>query len=315
VTISAIDETMLANLFRTMRALPSNHHKTPAHAAMSLEKIAAGNKGKGLSSATTNRHMRFLKVVFDWASKRVPGCAVVDWSAFVVADKRVKRDKRAAFSVRELETLFTGAIWHGSESKVRRLKPGQHVWHDSAYWIPILLTYTGARREEIAKIMVDDVAMIEGIWALKVRVTETGRVKTESSVRDIPLANEVIRLGFLKFVEHQRKAGQVAVFADLGSGASNYGDAFYKKWWRSFIRAGLVPDAKDMHSIRHFVATELANLDVSEERRADLLGHTITSSETARTYTKATRLQIMKQVVDTIPKVTKRLTPKPINLY
>lgn len=71
VTISAIDETMLANLFRTMRALPSNHHKSPAHAAMSLEQIAASNQGKGLSSATTNRHMRFLKVVFDWASKRI----------------------------------------------------------------------------------------------------------------------------------------------------------------------------------------------------------------------------------------------------
>jgi len=315
VTISAIDETMLADLFRAMRSLPANHHKTPAHADMSLRQIAAGNKGKGLSSATTNRHMRFLKLVFDRAFKRVPGCAAIDWSAFVIADKRVKRDKRPAFNVQELETLFTGAIWHGSESKVRRLKPGQHVWHDSAYWIPILLTYTGARREEIAKMMVDDVEMIEGIWACKVRVTETGRLKTESSVRDIPLADEVIRLGFLKFVEHQRQAGYFAIFAELGSGASNYGDAFYKKWWRSFIRAGLVPAGKDMHSIRHFVSTELANLEVSEERRADLLGHTITSSETARTYTKATRLKIMKQVVDTIPKVTKRLKPRPIKPY
>jgi len=71
--------------------------------------------------------------------------------------------------------------------------------------------------------------MIEGIWALKVRVTKTERVKTESPVRDFPLADEVTRLRFLKFVEHQREAGQVAVFADLGSGASNYGDAFYKK--------------------------------------------------------------------------------------
>lgn len=64
--------------------------------------------------------------------------------------------------------------------------------------------YTGARREEVAKIMVDDVAMIEGIWALKVRVTKTERVKTESPVRDFPLADEVTRLRFLKFVEHQR---------------------------------------------------------------------------------------------------------------
>lgn len=313
MSISAIDETMIANLFRTLRSLPSNHHKTPMHTEMTLGEIAAKNKGKGLSSATTNRHMRFLKLVFDWAMKRVPGCPPIDWSAYIIADKRVKRDKRPAFSVQELETLFSGPIWHGSESKVRRLKHGKHVWHDSAYWIPILLTYTGARREEIAKLMVSDVEQSHGLWVIKVRPTETGRVKTGSSVRDIPIADEVIRLGFLKFVERQREHGHRAIFADLGLGASNYGDAFYKKWWRAFIRTGLVAENKDMHSIRHFVATELANLGVSEERRADLLGHTINTSETARTYTKATRLEIMKQVVDTIPKVTKRLKAYPIN--
>lgn len=305
--IAAIEETMVAELFRTLRRLPRNHHKTPVHGSMTLEAIAASNTGDGLSLATTNRHIRFLKLVFDWATKRTTNAPVIDWSAFVEADSRVKRDKRDAFSEAELEAMFTGAIWHGSESRVRRIKPGPHIWHDAPYWVPILLVYTGARREEVCKAMADDIACIDGIWVLHIRETETGRVKTASSVRDVPLADEVLRLGFVDFVERQRQAGSATLFPELAIGGSTYGDAFYKKWWRGLMRAGLVPEGKDIHSIRHFVATELADRDVSEERRADLLGHTITTSETARTYTKRAPLRILRDVVNTIPKVTSTL--------
>lgn len=305
--IVAVDETMVADLFRTLRRLPRNHHKTPIHGSMTLEAIAAGNTGDGLSLATTNRHIRFLKLIFDWATKRMTNAPVIDWSAFVEADSRVKRDKRDAFSKAELEAMFKGAIWHGSESRVRRIRPGPHIWHDAPYWVPILLVYTGARREEVCKALVEDIDCIDGVWVLRIRETETGRVKTASSVRDVPLADEVLRLGFLDFVEGQRQAGSATLFPELTIGGSTYGDAFYKKWWRALMRAGLVPEGKDIHSIRHFVATELADRDVSEERRADLLGHTITTSETARTYTKRAPLRILQDVVNTIPKVTSTL--------
>lgn len=314
VAIAEIDESMMAELFRTLRRLPPNHHKTPAHAGMTLAEIVASNRGEGLSLATTNRHMRFLKLIFDWAGRRMANRPIIDWGAFVEADSRVKRDKRLAFTTAELQALFQGAVWSGSESKTRRVKPGFHVWHDSAYWVPILLAYTGARREEVAKAIVDDITMIGDVWVLRIRETETGRVKTASSVRDVPLAEEVLRLGFLDFVEQRRQTGVAALFPELASGGSNYGDAFYKKWWRAFMRAGLVPEGKDMHSMRHYVATALAEHDVSEERRADLLGHTILTSETARTYTKRTPLRIMRDVVNKIPNVTGHLDPMPIKL-
>lgn len=80
------------------------------------------------------------------------------------------------------------------------------------------------------------------------------------------------------------------------------------------MRAGLVPEGKDMHFMTHYAATVLAEHDISEERRADLLGHTILSSETARTYTKRTPLRIMRDVLNTIPRVTAHLKPMPIKL-
>lgn len=306
--IRTVEEDDMAGFFRALRRLPRNHHKTPSHAGMSLQEIGAANDGAGLSLATTNRHMRFLRMVFDWAGKRIDDAPAIDWSQFVEADRRMKRDKRPAFTEAELTTLFQGAIWSGSESRVRRLSPGRHIWHDSAYWLPLMLTYTGCRREEIAKAMVTDIQQMEGIWVIKVRDTETGRIKTISSERDLPIADELIRLGLLGFVERQREAGQTLLFPEL-AGGSSYGDVFYKKWWRAFMRAGLVPEGKDIHSIRHFVSTSLAAANVSEERRADLLGHTIVSSETGQTYTKVTPLPILREVVNTIPRVTMHLAP------
>lgn len=308
--VGSIEETDVAELFRTLRRLPKNHHKTPIHGGMTLQAIAESNLGDGLSLATTNRHIRFLKLIFDWATKRMKDAPIIDWGAFVEADNRVKRDKRDAFSEGELETLFSGAIWHGSEPRTRRVKPGPHVWHDAAYWVPVMLVYTGARREEVCKALVSDVALIDNVWVLRIRETETGRVKTASSVRDVPLADEVLRLGFLDFVERQRKAGSTTLFPELTVGGANFGDAFYKKWWRALMRAGLVPEGKDMHSIRHFVSTSLAERNVSEERRADLLGHAITSSETAQTYTKRSSLAVLREVVNVIPLVTSSIKTK-----
>ncbi|MDE1917273.1 MAG: hypothetical protein KGJ57_14810 [Sphingomonadales bacterium] len=310
--IRGIEETQLANFFRVLRKLPSSHHKTPAHAGMTLAEIGAANNGDGLSLATTNRHMRFLKAVFQWVAKRTPGAPIIEWSAFIEADTRLKRDKRDAFKVDELEKLFHGPVWSGSDSRTRRLKPGHTVFQDACYWIPLLLTYTGARREEVSKAMVQDVELIDGIWCLRIRVSETGRVKNVAAVRDVPVATELRRLGFLEFVEGVRAEGHSELFPELSTGGATYGDAFYKRWWRAFMRADLVPMGKDMHSIRHFVAVQLGIKGVSEERRADLLGHTLDSSETVTTYSERAPLELLLKVVDTIPLVTRHLKRMPL---
>ena len=118
--VSTVDEMAIAGLLRILRELPSNRHKTPSHAGMSLDDIIARKTGHGLGLATTNRHIRFIKLVFDWAKRHMTNAPSIDWSAFIQADRRLKRDKRDAFESAELEAIFSGAVWHGSESVVRR---------------------------------------------------------------------------------------------------------------------------------------------------------------------------------------------------
>ncbi len=307
-----IDNGALATFFRLLRQLPSSHHKSPRHAEMSLEEIAAENSGGGLSATTLNRHFRFLAGLFKWLGTKT-AVPIVDWSAFTSKSKKAPRDQRDAFNEAELIALFQAPIWTGGQSPARRFVEGGHIWHDAGYWLPILLVYSGARREEIAKLLCQDVDCIDGIWCIRIRDTDAGRVKNVSSSRDIPLADQVVGLGFLEYVGAVRAAGSTLLFPDLDVEGRAKGDVYYKRWWRALERNGFVAAGKTIHAMRHFVATTLADAGVTEERRADLLGHTLTS-ETAGRYTKRARLQRLQEAVNRIPIVTEHLAPAPINL-
>ena len=68
-----------------------------------------------------------------------------------------------------------------------------------------------------------------------------------------------------------------------------------------------------IHGIRHMVADELKAASVSEEVRADLLGHTL-QSETAGRYWKASRLETLRTAVNTIPIVTSSIEKATIRI-
>ena len=66
-------------------------------------------------------------------------------------------------------------------------------------WAPWLSTFTGARIGEICQLRKEDVRQEGGIWLIRIS-PEAGTVKTRQ-YRDVPLHNQLIKLGFLDFVE------------------------------------------------------------------------------------------------------------------
>lgn len=85
------------------------------------------------------------------------------------------------------------------------------------------------------------------------------RFKTDASRREVPLHREIIRMGFLDFVEHQRREGGQFLFGSLspnslGSRADSIGK------WFGHLRKKFVSDlpkvrgAKGLHSFRHSFA-------------------------------------------------------------
>jgi len=90
-------------------------------------------------------------------------------------------------------------------------------------WIPRLALYTGARANELCGLLTRDVKQIDGVWCPVVEDSEVRTLKTASSTRRIPVHPELIRLGFLDFVERQRAARQARLLPELTVG--KYGSA------------------------------------------------------------------------------------------
>lgn len=306
----------LRQLLKHFDGLPPNHHKSPRHGPMTLQEICAEAeaeiaKGRlkktelGLNVPTLNRHFRFLKMTHEWVRKQNPTIQALDWSAFAFEDGRTAREQREAFPVPVARKIFRLPPWHGCANKRHRLKPGRDVYHDSLYWVLPIIWYSGMRREEACKLQVTDIARSDdGIWYFDIDVTDAGRVKNASSRRWIPVADELRRLGFIDFVEAVRAARQKLLFPELLSDTRTMGETYYRLAWMKIL-ASLEEKPGDLtlHGIRHTVADELKAAGVDHEVRADLLGHTL-ESETAGRYSKASRLNVLLEAVNTIPVVT-----------
>ena len=136
-------------------------------------------------------------------------------------------------------------------------------------------------------------------------------MKNASSARIVPIADELVRLGFLDYVQAIRSEGHFELCPELHSergAAAKKGDTFYKRGWLQ-IRPHLsgLKRGQAMHCVRHTVSTELKELGVHSEFRADLAGHS-GHGETETRYSKATRLGKLTELVNMIPNVTSHIS-------
>ena len=312
--LAKFDDLAIATFFRILSRLPVGHHKSERHARMSLEAIAAENiAGTTLAVVTLNRHMQFFRKLLDWAFARMAHPPRVEWKSFIQRDRGAKsaRDQRQAFTVQELTDLFAGPLWCGAKSQVRRFDPGSLIIHDAGYYAPLGLVYSGLRREEWCGARTRDIVEVDGIWVI--RLTADRQLKNANAVRDVPIAKELIRLQLLDYVRTRQRRGDEFLFPELENATGLYGEGYNRKFWRGHQRAGQIPADRVIHSIRHFVATELSEVGVEHKVVADLLGHGH-EGETQGRYTKRARLGRLQDAVNRIPVVTKDLPIRPLRL-
>lgn len=246
VQFSQNDLDRVNNLFDR---LPSNHHKSSRHAEMSLEEICEEASGSstsldseahqiGLSIATTNRHFGFFKSLWDWVRGRMPSISELDWRDIRIRDDRDKRDERKALGVEQGSIFFNLPIWTGCEAQygTSRFQVGSHIYHDSAYWVPLLIWYSGMRREECCKLLLGEIENVHGIWCFYIKDNNLGTIKNSSSRRKIPIHSEIIRLGFMDYVEEMRRCGKERLFPDLIA-KINPGEQWNKKWGNGFHKS------------------------------------------------------------------------------
>lgn len=178
--------------------------------------------------------------------------------------------KVRSYTPDELRQIFASPVFADGH----RPKAGKG---EAAYWVPLLLLHTGARREEICQLTTDRVRSSDGVPYLAIDPADDGgRLKTEESKRSIPIHDNLIKLGFLDFVGDRVKAGGGLLFPLLKSNKRGQYGAKWGDWWRRYIRESVkITDEQisPAHSFRHLFITECRRLDFREDYERKLVGH------------------------------------------
>ena len=282
---------------------------------------ATGEKAKvGLTAGTIRKHFgnlqHFLKHI------RGHGFEITDWTFDGLRPRKPKKGSIRAQQYKptpeDIAPVFSSPIYTGSLNSGRgRSKSGTQVYHDSLYFLPILLTYLGARRKEFAALEVDDIYREAGEYVINLQPNSLRRLKNEQSQRILPLPNELVRLGLLDYQKAIRTLGYVQLFPDLFSDKTNNdpGDRFYDAF-TPIMKKALQDKMWDraLHALRHGMADTLFQAGVPPAVIDDIADRLSDDSETATRYTNVAGLPLMREALSRYPIITARVEPKPIQL-
>jgi integrase len=227
-----------------------------------------------IKASTVNKWLNCLGAVLNWSRKNGLIPDDVPWPD-PVSGMRLpeERSNRQPWEPEELRTLFASPIYLEGERPVG----GKG---EAAYWLPLLALFSGARLNELAPLCADDVkldAASGGRFITVIEDADVGKsVKTDSSVRAVPIHSELVRIGFLEFVDHVRQSegSSARLFPKLMPGSKGgFGEAF-SKWFGRFKRdLGIDNPSSVFHSFRHGFKDALRAAGVNEDVNDALTGH------------------------------------------
>jgi integrase len=227
-----------------------------------------------ITAATINKQLSGMQAICVWSNDNGLIPADVQWAdPFSRLRLPEERSERTSFDVAELQLLFSAPLFTD-----HRFPLGSHG--AAGFWLPLLALFTGARQAELGSLTAANVQTDVATGAVLLYiVTERARgkrVKTEASERVVPAHPEVIRLGFLSYVEERRKAdgANAWLFPSVSPEKGRAGVPAFSQWFGRYLRwAGITDKAKVFHSFRHTVKDALRQGGADHEMREALIGH------------------------------------------
>lgn len=222
---------------------------------------------KGTSSKTARDRLTWVKSLLVYACRDLELIPRQPWEGLDIEHRT--ENPRRPWTDAQLRAFFSLPLF--AEHK---LPTAWKAGGAAAYWVPLLGLYTGARIGELCQLRVVDIEQDKD--GAVIRITEEAEgatVKTDAGLRVVPVHSELVRLGFLDYVETMRKAGEVSLWPKLGHRKGKPG-AYFSGWFsearKQVTEGGPVPD---FHSLRHTVRTALMEADLDGDVIDRIIGH------------------------------------------
>ncbi len=143
------------------------------------------------------------------------------------------------------------------------------------YWVFLLGIFSGMRTNEMCQLRLSDLKKIDKIWFMFVEDSENTKVKTESSIRKIPLHPQLIELGFIDYVGNLRKKKKTRVFWELREDRDGFASKVSRHYNEKFLPAIGVWEKhkKVLYCTRHTFINKLYSEKVDENVIKTLVEH------------------------------------------
>lgn len=251
--------------------LPSNARKKyPTLTLIEAIEERSKDNTERLKPASINNNLKNLRAFFNFAIREGlittnPAIAV----KAITPKYQTNEKSRVPFSNQDLQKVFTTPIYAGCiDDEYNYDKTGNNYPRRHRFWIPLIALFTGMRLNEICQLFSDDIENIEGIDAIHIRIDkdEIKSVKTKYSIRIIPIHAQLIKMGFLEYVDEIKRQGHRELFPHLTRSARNSSSDNFSKWFNRFlISSNIKKRGLCFHSFRHRFRDECRDADIKEE--------------------------------------------------
>jgi hypothetical protein len=291
----------------------------------------------GLSAVTQNKHLTWMSALKSWADANGYVAPGYDPKKLRVrgakaAKKQVrKRDKRLNWDVAELRKLLSGPVWEGCAGLWRRFEPGDQIFHDGLYWVPLINVTGGPRSAESAGLSIAEVVYEEEVNGRMVplaiphfylQFTRWRRLKNGQSIRKVPIHPRLIELGFIEYVRAMKALGHELCFPEFyNRNGLSFSDVARKRIKDPLMEHHFPQGTSrlrgrkdvDTHSIRGTATAQLRNAEVPKHIRLAIFGWEGDDEDEA-TYPEEVPLELLLPALDHLTHLIEHIQPKPLNL-
>lgn len=271
--VSRLNRDILNDVKKRLAMLPKQTLKQYAGMTVLSQLAMKIPEDHKIQKGTLNNQLIWIKAFCDWAvvndymGKSITKGLVIKRS--VIAKHR--RSDCDPYSTPEVQTIFSSD--HFTYNSIR----------PERFWGPLIAAHTSGRLNEIGQLLVDDICHVGGVLCFKMQIDdEQGqgpkkkKLKTQSSKRTIPVHKILLELGFEKYVNEIRAAGEDRLFPKLPAAKRGHGVEL-GKWYGREITAKLFPGKnrrKVFNSFRHTVEDQFKNIwDMRDSMQSYLTGH------------------------------------------
>jgi len=201
------------------------------------------------------------------------------------------QDQRDIFSDNDLKKLFLSNQYLQSTHK----NPSQH-------WIPLLALFTGARLGELCQLHVDDIKYDEplDIWYMDINDLDDKGTKSDSSNRVVPIHDQLIRLGFIDYVNSMNRKRLFSEVKKSADGNFELMSRWFNRTYRNRSNCNVGQgrnEHKTFHSFRHTFLNSFKQMGLNMDLAEEMAGHAPSGSETRVRYAKDSNLELKNKML------------------